>query len=492
MQANIHTDEDALWRYNLQDCLVTREVGEVLAGTLETLGLVEVDAFQQALFFPVLQAMLWGIRVDRQARDRIAKELRVGIEERQAFLEDVLGMPINIRSPKQMSDLFYTVLRQPPQRTRAKKGVPGHLTCDDEALKAIAKLEPLLQPVIGAIQDIRTLGVFLSTFVMARLDEDGRMRTSFNIAGNAKVEASGEQSTAEKSAPYTFRLSSSQNAFGGGCNLQNVPSDKSKSVGKAKARGMTFSLPNMRSMYIPDPGYEFFDMDLDRADLQVVVWEAEDEMLRAALRMGVDIHLLNVYAIDGQEPPPLEELVETHPKYADHRGPRKHKREFAKVFAHASNYGGGARTVAANTGRTVHEIDRAQKAWFGAHPGIRAWHERTLAQITKHHFVENRFGYRWYIFDRLDGILPEALAWVPQSTVSCLINRIWLNVYNSAPDIWVLGQGHDSLFGQYLAVAAALHQQQILNAAKVIIPYDEPLVIPAGLSVSTKSWGDCH
>ena len=491
MQANIHSDEDAFWVYNATDCVRTREVGEALTGVIQKLGLEEVDKFQQSLFWPVLQAMNRGVRVDQHVRDNLAREIRAEIHQREAFLRDVLGQEVNPKSPKQMCDLFYNVLGQPAHKTRAKKGVPGHLTCDDEALKEIGKREPLLRPIIGAIQDIRTLGVFLSTFVLARLDDDQRMRTSFNIAGNAKVEASGEQSTSEKSAPYTYRLSSSQNAFGSGCNMMNIPSDKSKAVGKAKARGMTFALPNMRSMYVPDPGFEFFDMDLDRADLQVVVWEADDEMLRTALRLGVDIHLLNVYGIDQEDPPPLEELVETHPRYGDHKGPRKYKREFAKVFCHATNYGGGARTVAANTGRTVHEIDKAQKAWFASHPGIKAWHDRTLEQVTRHHFVENRFGYRWHIFDRLDGVLPEALAWIPQSTVGCYINRIWMEIYKQLPEVQVLGQVHDSLFGQFPSGQKEALILDLKRVSKIIIPYEIPLIIPVGIKTSSISWGDC-
>ena len=464
------------------DCIRTREVGEAEAQVIKQLDLEEVDRFQQEFFYPVLQAMNTGVLVDQRVRNRLAGELQEGIADRKGFLHDVLGMDLNINSPKQMVDLFYTVLQQPPNKTRAKKGVPGHLTCDDEALGLIAKREPLLKPVVNAIADMRTLGVFLSTFVLAPLDADGRMRCSYNIGG----------SNSGKSAPYSYRLSSSENAFGAGCNMQNIPSEKSKSVGKAKARGMTFALPNMRSMYVPDPGMEFFDMDLDRADLQVVVWESDDEELRTALRMGVDIHLLNVYGIDGQEPPPYEELVETHPKYPDHRGPRKHKREFAKVFCHATNYGGGARTVAANTGRTIHEIDRAQKAWFSAHPGIAAWHQSTLDQITRHHFVQNKFGYRWHIFDRIDGALPEALAWIPQSTVGCYINRIWMNLYKNVPEVQVLIQVHDSLAGQFPISRREECLRRIQEEAQVVIPYEIPLIIPVGIKTSTVSWGDCQ
>jgi DNA polymerase I-like protein with 3'-5' exonuclease and polymerase domains len=355
------------------------------------------------------------------------------------------------------------------------------VSCDDEALNTIATREPLLRPIVNAIADIRTLQVLIRTFINARVDADGRMRSSFNIAGDADA----------KSAPYTYRLSSSTNAFGGGCNFQNIPSDKSKAAGKAAARGKTFTFPNMRSMYVPDPGYTMFDMDLDRADLQVVVWEADDPMLKAALRMGADIHLLNAYSLEGKSPPPLEELVETHPKYMNHRGPRKHKREFAKVFCHATNYGGSARTIAAATGNTVAEVDRAQRIWFASHPGIKKWHDRTLERIQRFRFVENKFGYRWHIFDRLDRALPQALAWIPQSTVGCYINRIWVALYDSIPDVQVLIQVHDSLVGQFPTHMAEECKTRIAEVSRIIIPYDDPLIIPTGMKTSEVSWGAC-
>ena len=84
-----------------------------------------------------------------------------------------------------------------------------------------------------------------------------------------------------------------------------------------------FRLPNIRRLFVPDPGYTMFDSDLDRADLQVVVWESGEPELKAALKAGVEMHLLNPYTLAGREPPPLEELVESHPKYPDHRIPYK-------------------------------------------------------------------------------------------------------------------------------------------------------------------------
>jgi hypothetical protein len=313
-------------------------------------------------------------------------------------------------------------------------------------------------------------------------DYDGRMRCSFNIAGDA----------GGKSAPYSYRLSSSKNPFGSGGNLQTIPSEKSKSAGKAASRGsMDFTLPNIRSMYGPDPGYTFFDMDLDRADLHVFVWEIGDELYKEVLRRGIDAHLLHVYLLDGEEPPPLDELVETHPKYPDHRGPRKHKREFSKVFCHATDYVGSPKTVSEHTGRTIHEVDKARKRYLGAHPKIEPYWAEIDKQIRSRHYVENKFGYKWFIFDRIEGMLPEAVAWIPQSTVGVTINKIWLNLYDNASEIEVLLQVHDSLCGQFPTHLREQCVQKLHKASEVVVPYEDKLIIPIGIKYSNISWGDC-
>lgn len=482
---DLKVPEEQRWAYNCKDDVYTREVGEVLQTTVEKLGLSEVDKIQQSLFHPVLSAMIRGVRVIPAAKNKMAMEIQEELSKREAFLYSVLGHEINHNSSPQMQKLFYEDLKQPVIKNR--KIVAGRTfmapSCDDEALTKIAQREPLLRPITNAIADIRTLEKFLRDFVMMKLDVDGRMRCSFNIAGDA----------GGKSAPYSYRLSSSKNAFGSGGNLQTIPSEKSKSSGKAAARGsMDFTLPNIRSMFGPDPGFTFFDMDLDRADLQVVAWEANDPLLKEALKKGVDIHLLNVFAIDNVDPPDLAELVEGHPRYLDHRTPRKHKREFSKVFAHATDYLGKSKTVAAHTGRTVHEIDRAQKNYFDRYPGIKLWQDRVITQVRKHRFVENRLGYRWYIFDRIDdSLMPEAVAWIPQSTVGNVINRIWLNMWDKIPEVQVLLQVHDSLAGQIPIHRLPLLLPKIKEYAQITVPYDDPLIIPVGIKTSEISWGDC-
>ena len=480
-------NEDQLWAYNCQDCVYTDEAGLAQLSAARKLGLEKVHDQQQKLFWPVLTAMLRGMRIDIKRRDELIKDLHFEIMRRQDFLLNVLGHPINPDSPKQLHTLFYQDLKLPVQLKRGKKGAPSKPTLDDEALNKLAKIEPFVKPIVNAILDIRTFRKFLSNVLERPLDADGRMRCSFNIGG----------SESGKSAPKTFRLSSSESAFGTGTNLQVIPSEKSKSLNKASSRGSItylgdpYQFPNLRDIFIPDVEMSWFDMDLERADLFVVCWEAEDELLKAAMRLGTDIHLLNAFVISGKEPPPLEELVESHPKYWSYRGPLKATREFAKTFCHGTNYGGGPRTMAANTGRTVAEIERAQRIWFGAHPGIKKWHDRVEAQVRRYRFVENHFGYRWYIFDRVDGILPEALAWIPQSTVSNYINKIWQNIYENLPEVEVLGQVHDSLCGQMRTDMVDSLVPQIKSQARIVVPYSDPLVIPVNIKTSERSWGAC-
>ena len=490
--------EDQLWNYNCLDCVYTDEGGRVELDLATKMGLQEVHDFQQRMLWPVLQAMIRGVRIDTEARSKLAEEVSGEVKRREEFIAAILSHPLNPRSPKQMHSLFYGDLRVAVIKKKAKKGKEGKATLEDDALQQIARREPLLKPLINAISDIRTMGIFVN-ILTTPLDSDGRMRCAYNIGGSA----SG------KSAPKTYRLSSSENAFGSGTNLQNIPSEKSKSLGKASARGATaglgdpFSYPNLRRMFVPDPGYVFFDGDLDRADLQVVAWEAGDQLLKAALRMGVDTHLMNAYVLEGRDPPPLEELIERHSEkeactcpsprcYWDYRKPMKLRREFAKVFCHGTNYGGQPRTMAANTGRTVRETERAQAIWFGANPGIHSWHERVKHQINTRRFIENRFGYRWYIFDRIDSIVPEAIAWVPQSTVSIVINKIWMNIYETLPEVQVLLQVHDSLAGQVPEAAASNMVRRIEAAGRIHIPYEDPLEIPFSVKTSAVSWGDCE
>jgi len=437
-------NEDEYWAYNCKDCVTTFEVADVLEGIVEKMHLEGPAAFQQEMFWPVVQTMERGVRVDLDRRASLRADLVSEMDEIQKWLDYVLGYELNMRSPAQVADLFYKQLGQRPVMNRKT----GSTTTDDEALQKVAQREPLLRPLVDAILNYRSKGVLLSTFIDCRLDLDERFRCSYNIAGNPEG----------RSAPSTYRLSSSENAFGSGGNLQNIP-------------------PFCKPLFIPDEDKEIFDMDLSSADLRIVVWEADEREMKSLLSAG-----LNPYVEIAKEYYHDPSITKEHPRY-----------RIFKSFAHGTHYLGTPEGMAGKLGMSIPDVERLQKWYFNRFPRIRQWQQNFVAKVYSRHMVENIFGYRYYIFDRIEGhTINQAIAWLPQSTIAILINKIWMNIYRQHPEIEILLQTHDSLTGQYPASRREECLSLIESASQIVLPYSEPLIIPTGVKTSLKSWGDCH
>jgi DNA polymerase-1 len=448
------TPEEQLWTYNCKDAVITFEVYNTLVGVLHKCGLWEIFQRQMRLFTPVLRMMLRGVRIDAGYRKELATTLLGEIAERETSINNIAGFTLNPRSPKQMKAFFYDDLRLPIQFNR-KTRKPS---LDDEALDKLAKKEVLVRPLIKLIREIRSLGVFNSTFVGAALDTDGRIRCSFNISGTE-----------------TFRFSSSENAFGSGTNLQNIPKGKEDD---ASLSADDLRLPNVRKLFIPDSGFTIADCDQSGADAQVVAWEANDDILKQLFRSGVKIHAHNAKDLYGADAGP--------------DGKREPYYSRTKQGVHLSNYGGTARTLATTIGITIHEAEKFQRRWFDIHPGIKDWHRRIESDLQTRRFVANRFGYRRFYFGRVEELLPEALAWIPQSTVAIVTNTALERIDREFPAAELLLQVHDSLVFQYATAAEEQTLSRIRPLLAVVVPYDDPLVIPWGLKTSTKSWGACE
>jgi len=454
--------EDKLWHYNCLDATYTYEASEVLDRNVAVLGLSDQCRFQHKVFDLVLRTMLRGIRVDQAARQRLDGALACKVTELEGWLEYVCNPAPNPASPKQMQDFFYHQLQLPPIRDRAT----GNPTCDDEALRTIGRRYPILRPIVNTISDIRSLRISLTNVVRASLDLDDRIRTSYNVAGTV-----------------TFRLSSSESAFGSGTNLQNI------SAGGKSAGGL--DLPNLRVLYVADPDHLFYEIDLSGADLQVVAWDSGDPILKAWFTEGLDVHLLNARDLFGL---PFDEGDLRSPgAEADLRRRYHTERQFTKVTVHGTDYGGKARTMAAHGGTSVAEMERFQRRWFSVHPWIDVWQRKVESEITTRRYIFNQWGYRNFFFGRPEELLGEALAWIPQSTIAVLINKIWERLDNQFPEIHVLLQVHDSLGFQHpAALGANFVRERVIPACRVPVPYPDPLYIPLEVKGPAASWGEAH
>lgn len=252
---------------------------------------------------------------------------------------------------------------------------------------------------------------------------------------------------------------------------------------------LSIVLPNVRKLFITDPGYVQFEADLKGADAQVVAWEAEDEDLKEAFRKGVDIHVKNAEDMWGQE----------FSRLTGHA--RDAKRQECKHTVHGINYGCTPRTTAIQRGWLVRDAERFHTRWLGLHTGIATWHDRVRHSLSLNRTITNAFGFRRVFFDRIDNCYTEALAWIPQSTVAIntykgalqLEARYWPthlkeDFYPVTPEGLLL-QTHDSINFQFKTTATP-SPEAIGRTLRVLTPYSDPLYIPWDLKSSLKSWGE--
>lgn len=429
-------DEDTYWTYNCKDCVVTYEIAEVEERTISQMGLKEVNQFQQDLFWPVLQSMNDGVRVDKNVRASFKRHYEQEMAGHINWIEGILGHPFNPKSPKQMSNLFYVDLGQKKVISRKT----GSASCDDKALTKIKEREPILAELIDHILAYRSLGVMLSTFIEAKLDTDDRMRCSYQIPG-----------------AETYRFKSRENAFGSGTNLQNQPAE-------------------LKPMFVPDEGMTFFDIDLDSADLRIVVAESGEYAMQEMLDAGI-----KPYVAAAQEFYHDPSITKSHPSY-----------KIFKSFAHGTHYLGKPAGLAKQLKLPEAEVVELQKWYFNRFPRIKTWQDRFVARVAGRRMVENVFGYRYYIFDRIESnVFNQAIAWQPQSTVAIVINKTYMNIYKNYPWIRVLLQVHDSLAGQFPTARTEEALEALTTAGQIVLPYARPIIIPQGCKTSTISWGDC-
>jgi len=199
--------EEQLWIYNCKDAVTTFEANDRLDETISAFGLTQQLEFQMSTAEIAFDMMLRGIAVNLDYKMDLHAKLQKMMAEQLSFIRLCTGIELEPSSPKQVQSFCYDVLRLPPAYKQDKKNQTRRLTADKDAIEEwLLSCDPLFRPLLQAIMDYRSLQVYNSTFAMAALDTDGRFRCSINVAG-----------------PETFRWSTSEDAFGFGTNMQNIP-----------------------------------------------------------------------------------------------------------------------------------------------------------------------------------------------------------------------------------------------------------------------------
>src|SRR4029077_15264116 len=174
---------------------------------------------------------LRGVKIDRFRKAEVIEHYfrKLDMLERnleRLVLEGVGMESFNWRSNDNLKELFYDKLSIPAIKRQ------GRPTVNRDALE---RLESYLiaKPIVAHIKAMRELGKKIS-MLKTEIDPDGRMRTSYNIAGTT-----------------TGRFSSSFSEFGTGTNLQNIEEI-------------------LRSVFIADKGMKMAYVDAQQGEGRVV------------------------------------------------------------------------------------------------------------------------------------------------------------------------------------------------------------------------------
>jgi DNA polymerase-1 len=392
--------------------MVTAEVFQVLERQLDSIT-SQVYSFSKALQGPVLDMRLRGILVDKVRRSEVIEAYEDKIDTLESALyritTEAYGVySFNWRSFQDLRSLFYGTLKIPPIRNM------GVITTDRDALERLESYR-VAAPAIVLIKALRDLGKRIS-FLKTEVDSDGRMRTSYNIAGTE-----------------TGRFSSSLSEFGTGTNLQNVED-------------------LLRSIFIADEGMKLAYFDAKQGESRCVgaiEWNQfrDGQYLEAC--EGGDLHT-SVAKICWPELPWTGDLaVDT--KLAEQPYYRHHSRRYmAKRLGHGTNYGGKVRTMSEQTKIPIDAVEDFQAAYEKAFPTHQKWREAVDRQLKTYGYLVSLTGRRRHFFGRRDAgeTLREAIAFDPQGSLADIVNKGMLQVWKQN-NCQLLLQNHDAIVIQF-------------------------------------------
>ena len=414
-------NEIAFAEYSARDSVVLPEIMNHLEDDLKKQNNYKHFRERCELIEPLIFMQEHGFLVNTKG----IKEEKIRAQSRLRELEEEFRTTVGIKdisltSTQQLQNYFYITLGiRPFTKTSVKKdgSKTQSDTLDEKALQRIGVGTKSRKPRPEAflILEHRKLSKLDSTYYdLSDIDSDNRMRCSFHPVG-AK----------------TGRLSSSENVFGTGMNMQNQPH-------------------SMRKFFLADPGHILFDVDLAQAEWRIVAYLSMDYNMIDVLEKGGDIHAktaANLFML-------REDQISDKPGSAPNVGNGEQSQRFwGKKMNHATNYDASANELSLQFYIPIHQAKELRQRYLNGYPGIEmTFWAGIRRQIDKNRTITDLFGKSITYRDRLADVYKSAYNYIPQSSVGYIINEWGLKRMYFDQDLFkdfkLLLQVHDSLVFQ--------------------------------------------
>lgn len=339
---------------------------------------------------PVLAAMEYrGIRLDLPFLKELSAQFDQALHtlEQQAY--ELVGQPVNLNSPKQLSVLLFETLGLDKKKTR--KTQSGYAT--DAATLEKLKGE---HPVIDIILENRTLAKLKSTYTdaLAALcrPDTGRVHTDFNQTMTA-----------------TGRLSSSHP------NLQNIPIRTE--IGR-----------QIRRAFIPEPGWLLVSADYSQIELRILAHLSQEPILITAFQQQADIHRLTAQLLFDKTEITADE------------------RRLGKIINYGVIYGMGPQRLMREAGVAFSTAKSFIERFNQRYPAVFEYLQSTERQAITQGYVETMTGRRRYfrftspVLQQLRGQARTAVDW---EMVQKHINPVDAGLLRAAANAPIQGSSAD-------------------------------------------------
>ncbi len=279
---------------------------------------------------------LCGVSADKAGLLAYGETLEGDIAALQQEVWDAVGYEFNLNSPKQLAKALFEDLALP----HGKKTKSGWSTSAD----VLEKLRTV-HPAVDKLLTYRTLAKLKSTYcdgLAAAIDEDGRIRSTFN-----------------QTETRTGRISSADP------NLQNIP------VRQPQGR-------ELRRYLRAKDDCVLVDADYSQIELRVLAAMANDETMIAGFADGEDIHRITASQVFGVPLELVSPLMRSH----------------AKAVNFGIVYGIGAHSLSEDIGVSYKEAKAYIDSYLTHYAAVAAFMDKLIATAKENGYAETLFGRR--------------------------------------------------------------------------------------------------
>jgi len=417
---NLHRAPPEIVRpYAVKDALLTIRLWEWQQEEIKKQGIERIVEFERRVMVPLIKAEMRGIRVDAARAEKAMAKLTIEIENQQAELNSLVGVDLNVNSPKQVKEIFA------PKKDETGEWVAdngtylsmtdsGNPSLDAEALRSMEG-DRRAELILSVRSTVKTRDTFLAGHVLGHMVGD-RVYPNIN------------QTKGEDSGTGTGRLSYTNPA------LHQIPSRNKKVASIVKP------------VFLPDEGCDWMSLDMNSFEVRVFGHLINNPTINAAYAANelLDLHQ---YVAD----------ITGLPRNAAYSGQANAKQlDLSMIF----NSGNGA--IADKMGmpwewnsfKKDGKVFKYKKAGPEAEAVIARYHERVpgvkeLAQRAKdaaeaHGYVQTRHGRRLRFPRKYKTYKASGLA--IQATAADLNKEMWLLLSDMEPEMrgHLIMNTHDS------------------------------------------------